>query len=108
MAYEVDFWYISQDACEISTDFTPFSEHEKESIYMKTSDFSKMIDAFTDPDLKRKAKAFDEIKEYVLSKNKDFEDRKDFVSNEEEFKYFETLQIANRSIINKCKQLEDE
>lgn len=61
MAYDVDFWYLSQDACEITTDFTPFSEHEEESIYMKTSDFFEMIERFTDPDLERKAKAFDEI-----------------------------------------------
>lgn len=65
MAYDVDFWYLSQDACEIRTDFTPFSEHEEESIYMKTSDFFEMIEKFTDPDLERKAKAFDEIKEYI-------------------------------------------
>ena len=62
MAYDVDFWYLSRDACQISTDFTPFSEHEEESIYMKTSDFFEMIERFTDPDLERKAKAFDEIK----------------------------------------------
>lgn len=61
MAYNVDFWYLTQDACQISTDFTPFSEHEEESIYMKTSDFFKMVEEFTDPDLERKAKAFDEI-----------------------------------------------
>lgn len=61
MAYDVDFWYLSQDACEIRTDFTPFSEHEEESIYMKTSDFFEMIEKFTDPDLERKAKAFDAI-----------------------------------------------
>lgn len=61
MAYDVDFWYLTQDACQISTDFTPFSEHEEESIYMKTSDFFKMVERFTDPDLERKAKAFDEI-----------------------------------------------
>lgn len=61
MAYNVDFWYLSQDACEIRTDFTPFSEHEEESIYMKTSDFFEMIEKFTNPDLERKAKAFDEI-----------------------------------------------
>lgn len=63
MPYDVDFWYISQDACQISTDFTPFSEHERESIYMKTSDLSEMIEEFTDPDLESKAKAFDEIRE---------------------------------------------
>lgn len=61
MAYDVDFWYLTQDACQISTDFTPFSEHEEESIYMKTSDFFKMVERFTDPDLERKAKAFDRI-----------------------------------------------
>jgi len=61
MAYDVDFWYISQYACEITTDFAPFSDAEEESIYMKTSDFSEMIERFTDPNLERKAKAFDEI-----------------------------------------------
>lgn len=69
MAYDVDFWYISQDACQISTDFTPFSEHEGECIYMKTSDFSQMIEDFTDPDLERKARAWDnyiaEVRERV-------------------------------------------
>ena len=55
----------------------------------------------------RKARAFDEVKQYVLSKNKDFEDRKDTARSNKEFNYFNTLQIANRAIINKCKQLED-
>lgn len=55
----------------------------------------------------RKAKAFDEVKQYALSKNKDFEDRKDTARSNKEFNYFNTLQIANRAIINKCKQLED-
>lgn len=57
--------------------------------------------------LKRKAKAWDSLKEYALSKNKDFEDRKDTARSNKEFNYFNTLQIANRAIINKCKQLED-
>lgn len=69
MAYDVDFWYISQDACQITTDFTPFSEHEEESIYMKTSDFFEMIERFIDSDLERKAKAWDnyiaEVRERV-------------------------------------------
>lgn len=56
----------------------------------------------------RKAKAFDEVKKYALSKNEDFEDRKDTARSNKEFNYFNTLQIANRAIINKCKQLEDE
>ncbi|MDN6164479.1 MAG: hypothetical protein L0J01_09880 [Tetragenococcus halophilus] len=61
MAYDVDFWYISQDACQISTNFTPFIEAEEESIYMKTSDFFEMLEEFTDPDLERKAKFLDEV-----------------------------------------------
>lgn len=61
-----------------------------------------------DEEVYRKAKAFDEVKEYALSKNKDFEDRKDTARSNKEFDYFNTLQIANRAIINKCKQLEDE
>lgn len=66
MAYNVDFWYISHDACQISTDFTPFIEAEEESIYMKTPDFFKMVEQFTDPDLERKAKAWDSLKELLM------------------------------------------
>lgn len=55
--------------------------------------------------LERKAKFFDEVKEYALSKNKNFEDRKDTARSNKEFDYFNTLQIANKAIINKCKQL---
>lgn len=61
MAYDVDFWYLSQDACEITTDFTPFSDGEEECIYMKTSDFFKMVEDFTDIDLIMKAKAYDKL-----------------------------------------------
>lgn len=56
----------------------------------------------------RKAKAFDKVKKYALSKYDEFEDRKECASNIEEFEYYETLQIANKAIISKCKQLEDE
>lgn len=58
--------------------------------------------------LKDKAKAFDEIKKYALSKYDEFEDKKECAGNIEEFEYYETLQIAKKAIINKCKQLEDE
>lgn len=61
-----------------------------------------------DDEVYRKAKAFHEIKQYALSKNDEFEDRKDRARNIEEFEYYETLQIAKKAIINKCKQLEDE
>ncbi|MEN1895160.1 hypothetical protein [Staphylococcus nepalensis] len=59
-------------------------------------------------ELKRKAKVLDEVKKYALSKYDEFEERKEFAGNIEEFEYYETLQIAKKAIINKCKQLEDE
>ena len=55
----------------------------------------------------RKAKAFDEVKKYALSKYDEFEERKELAGNIEEFEYYETLQIAKKAIISKCKQLED-
>ena len=33
MAYDVDFWYQSQDACQITSDFTPFSDDDRKYIY---------------------------------------------------------------------------
>lgn len=78
----------------------------EESIYMKTSDFFKMVKRFTNPDLERKAKAFDEVKKYTLNNHDEFEDRKDRARNPKEYDYFRTLQIANRAVINKCRQLE--
>ncbi|WP_271436803.1 hypothetical protein [Staphylococcus hominis] len=51
MAYDVDFWYISQNACEITSTFTPFSEDEEESIYMDNEDFFAMVDQFSDANL---------------------------------------------------------
>lgn len=56
----------------------------------------------------RKARAFEEVKKYALSKYDEFEGRKDTARSNKEFNYFNTLQIANKAIINNCKQLEDE
>lgn len=50
MAYDVDFWYQSQDACQITSDFTPFSD-DQESIYMKSEDFFTMIDEYSDTNM---------------------------------------------------------
>lgn len=58
--------------------------------------------------LKAKAESFDEVKKYALSKYDEFEGRKDTARSNKEFNYFNTLQIANKAIINKCKQMEDE
>lgn len=51
MAYDVDFWYISQNACQITSTFTPFSEDKEESIYMDNEDFFAMVDQFSDANL---------------------------------------------------------
>ncbi|MCO4330304.1 hypothetical protein MTQ89_08320 [Staphylococcus hyicus] len=48
MAYDVDFWYQSQNACQITTTFTPFSDDKEESIYMDNEDFFAMVDRFSD------------------------------------------------------------
>lgn len=53
-----------------------------------------------------KAKAFDEVRNYVLNNHDEFEDRKDRARNSTEYDYFRTLQIANNAVINKCRQLE--
>lgn len=50
MAYDVDFWHQSQDACQITSDFTPFSD-DQESIYMKSEDFFTMIDEYSDTNM---------------------------------------------------------
>lgn len=51
MAYDVDFWYQSQNACQITTTFTPFSDDKEESIYMDNEDFFAMVDQFSDASL---------------------------------------------------------
>ena len=51
MAFEVDFWYQSQNACQITTTFTPFSDDKEESIYMDNEDFFAMVDQFSDASL---------------------------------------------------------
>ena len=78
----------------------------RHNLWVSDTDYKNAKDSLNE--VYRKAKAFDEVKQYALSKNKDFEDRKDTARSNKEFNYFNTLQIANRAIINKCKQLEDE
>ena len=51
MAYDVDFWYQSQNACQITTTFTPFSDYKEESIFMDNEDFFAMVDQFSDASL---------------------------------------------------------
>lgn len=74
------------------------------SMQYETNEFYNMADEVEK--VYRKARAFDEVKQYALSKHDEFEHRKE-LAGYEEFKYYAALQIANKAIVNKCKQLED-
>ncbi|WP_414049800.1 hypothetical protein [Macrococcus animalis] len=75
MAYDVDFWYISQDACEITTDFVPFEKDvsvTEESIYMKTDDFFKMIEQYSTTCLHREM--WKEFNDFLTQAGKNTQD----------------------------------
>ncbi|WP_394865141.1 hypothetical protein [Staphylococcus epidermidis] len=55
---------------------------------------------------KRKAKAWDKLKEYVLDRNEAFSDRKDFAQSPQQFEYFENLLNAFKVIKTKMNDLE--
>ena len=55
---------------------------------------------------KRKAEAFDEIKEYTLDKIETLTTRKEFAPNFNNFGYFGNLLIAYKNIENKINDLE--
>ena len=57
-------------------------------------------------EVKRKAEAFDEIKEYTLDKIETLTTRKEFAPNFNNFGYFGNLLIAYKNIENKINDLE--
>nr|DAL75097.1 MAG TPA: hypothetical protein [Caudoviricetes sp.]DAY85301.1 MAG TPA: hypothetical protein [Caudoviricetes sp.] len=57
-------------------------------------------------DAKRKAKAFDEIKEYTLDKIELLTVRQDFVERPSQFEYFGNLLTAFKAVKNKISDLE--
>lgn len=57
-------------------------------------------------DAKRKAEAWDKLKEYVLDRNEAFSDRKDFAQSPQQFEYFENLSTAFKVIKTKMNDLE--
>ena len=57
-------------------------------------------------DAKRKAEAFDEIKEYTLDKIEMFTTRQEFAPNSNEFEYFENLLTAFKAVKYKISDLE--
>ena len=57
-------------------------------------------------DAKRKAEAWDKLKEYVLDRNEAFSDRKDCAQSPKQFEYFENLSTAFKFIKTKMNDLE--
>lgn len=57
-------------------------------------------------DAKRKAEAWDKLKEYVLDKNETFIDRKDYAQSPQQFERFENLLTAFKVIKTKMNDLE--
>ena len=57
-------------------------------------------------EVKRKAEAFDEIKEYTLDKIEMFTTRQEFAPNSNEFEYFGNLLTAFKAIKYKISDLE--
>lgn len=57
-------------------------------------------------EVKRKAEAWDKLKEYVLDKNETFSDRKDCAQSPQQFERFENLLTAFKVIKTKMNDLE--
>nr|WLJ25881.1 MAG: protein of unknown function (DUF1024) [Staphylococcus phage HS12] len=57
-------------------------------------------------EVKRKAEAWDKLKEYVLDRNEAFSDRKDCAQSPQQFEYFENLLTAFKVIKTKMNDLE--
>lgn len=57
-------------------------------------------------EIKRKAEAWDKLKEYVLDRNETFSDRKDCAQSPQQFEYFENLLTAFKVIKTKMNDLE--
>lgn len=57
-------------------------------------------------EVKRKAEAFDEIKEYTLDKIETLTTRQEFAPNSNEFEYFGNLLTAFKAVKNKISDLE--
>lgn len=55
---------------------------------------------------KRKAEAWDKLKEYVLDRNETFSDRKYYAQSPQQFEYFENLSTAFKAIKYKISDLE--
>jgi len=55
---------------------------------------------------KKKAEAWDKLKEYVLDRNETFSDRKYYAQSPQQFEYFENLSTAFKVVKTKMNDLE--
>ncbi|MDS3949971.1 MULTISPECIES: hypothetical protein [Staphylococcus] len=57
-------------------------------------------------EIKKKAEAWDKLKEYVLDRNETFSDRKYYAQSPQQFEYFGNLLTAFKAVKNKISDLE--
>lgn len=82
-----------------------------EKLYETTKeciDYKKQRDELINDmaEVKRKAEAWDKLKEYVLDRNEAFSDRKDCAQSPQQFEHFENLLTAFKVIKTKMNDLE--
>lgn len=77
-------------------------------LFKQCKSFKKQRDELINDmaEVKRKAEAWDKLKEYVLDRNEAFSDRKDFAQSPQQFEYFENLLTAFKVIKTKMNDLE--
>ncbi|WP_180554578.1 hypothetical protein [Staphylococcus haemolyticus] len=74
------------------------------NLYDVSKERDKIINDMAE--VKRKAEAWDKLKEYVLDKNETFIDRKDYAQSPQQFERFENLLTAFKVIKTKMNDLE--
>ena len=74
------------------------------NLYDVSKERDKIINDMAE--VKRKAEAWDKLKEYVLDKNETFSDRKDCAQSPQQFERFENLLTAFKVIKTKMNDLE--
>ena len=74
----------------------------------KCNDYKRQRDELINDmaEIKRKAEAFDEIKEYTLDKIETLTTRQEFAPNSNDFEYFGNLLTAFKAVKNKISDLE--
>lgn len=77
-------------------------------LFKQCKSFKKQRDELINDmvETKKKAEAWDKLKEYVLDRNETFSDRKYYAQSPQQFEYFENLSTAFKVIKTKMNDLE--